>query len=140
MIRRIYVAGGSSPKDRDRCRKVMGALRRHGFVITHDWIASFDALEARGLGEHNLSPEALVAFAEQDLAGVEMADVLVYVSPTGKSEGSAFELGYAHGTGKPIYVLDAPRMFFSMLYRDATYGSISELIAALGGATEHHIS
>jgi nucleoside 2-deoxyribosyltransferase len=141
VIKRIYVAGGSAPDDRARCRKVMAALRKHGFVITHDWIASFDSVEARGLTEATMAPEALIAFAEQDLTGVERADALIYVSPKHKSEGSAFELGYAHAARKLIFVLDEPRMFFSKLYATETYGSISDLIVALGGkAPEHHIA
>ena len=93
---RVYVAGGAS--ERAACGVWIRRLREEGVEVTHDWTG--DA----GWEDPAPSPAMLAAAAMGDLDGVRRADVLWYVAPADKSEGSAAELGAALAWGKRVIV------------------------------------
>jgi hypothetical protein len=87
---KIYVAGAS--KDLARIDRIYKALREKGHTITCDWVSVVRAAGSANEGE-TLS---LRAAAEEDLRGVDRAEVFFFAGPAVGSCGAWFEFGYAY--------------------------------------------
>lgn len=92
---RVYVAGGSAERFAVRC--YMERLREAGIVVVFDWTYS------PGYGRA-FTEEETRAQAQADLDAVRSADVVWYLAPVAKSEGSHFELGAALALGRRVIV------------------------------------
>lgn len=88
---RVYVAGGAS--ERAQAGVWIRRLREAGVEVTHDWTG--DAAWYGG---------TVAKRAAADLDGVRRADVLWYLAPADKSEGSSGELCAALVLGKRVIV------------------------------------
>lgn len=88
---RVYVAGGAG--ERAACGVWIRRLAAAGVEVTHDWTG--DAAWHDGTAAER---------AAADLDGVRRADLLWYLAPAAKSEGSAAELGAALALGKRVVV------------------------------------
>jgi hypothetical protein len=93
----VYVAGGAAER-LTVARPWIRALQGAGVEVTHDWTTD------PGWDCAAPTPEALQAAALGDLDGVRRCDVLWYLAPVAKSEGSACELGAALAWGKRVVV------------------------------------
>lgn len=91
----VYVAGSSS--EREAVAGHMASLRAAGVGVAYDWTTSQGY--ARPFDEGELRGQAAL-----DLAAVRRADLVWYLAPRGKSEGSATELGAALALGKRVIV------------------------------------
>ncbi len=105
----VYVAAASS--DVDRAAAVMSRLRRHGISVTSTWpevVAKFGANPME-------SPRAeRYGWAKQDLAEIQMADVLWLLLPGDKrTDGAHVEFGFAIATGKRLIVTGDERSIFT---------------------------
>ncbi len=94
---KIYVA--SKFEKRDLVATVMADLRRDGHEVVADWTRHSVA----GMKNARLADQ-LREYAEQDLAGVDAADCLVFVHDP-DSRGGFTEFGAALGSGKLVCVL-----------------------------------
>lgn len=87
---RVYIAGASS--ERERCARVIAAVRAAGYTVTHDWPAAI------GNGPANeLSREDAACAAHDCMRGIMLAGVLVLLVPRdgATSVGCWVELGAA---------------------------------------------
>lgn len=93
---RVYVAGASSERF-TVIRPTISRLRAVGCVVTHDWTTcpGFDRPSTE---------EEKRQWAAEDLQGVRSADLLWYMAPVDKSEGSHGELMAAIVLGKRTVV------------------------------------
>ena len=99
MKMKIYV--GATWEERQTAKWTMGELEKRGHVITHDWTNH----EAPNTGDPIGDEIMWEKYAEEDLNGVNEADILVVINPNGVvSTGKMIELGYAIAKGKKIYV------------------------------------
>lgn len=97
---KIYIAGSS--REVPLIQNFMKIVREYGYEISHDWTQQD---WAKKHSDVELTIKALA-----DETAVRASDILWYVVPaeaSGKSEGSAFELGVARGLGKVILVSGA---------------------------------
>lgn len=94
---RVYLAGGAAER-LTVCRPLILRLQAAGVEITHDWTCD------PGWDDPAPTRAALEAAARADLAGVLACEVLWYVAPATKSEGSAAELGAALAWGRRVVV------------------------------------
>lgn len=95
---RVYVAGGSS--EADKCAELIASLRGAGIVVTHDWTPGVLA-RARD-GYPLLTAEQADRCAAADERGIRECEIMWYVVPEAKSEGSAWEAGFARGIGRDV--------------------------------------
>lgn len=130
MRKAVYVAGASSERH-ERVKPVMEALRRAGFIITHDWTEAVDMHGANN--EHGtLSLEELQECAYLDIAGVKTADALVLLAPKKASTGAWVELGIALEQRIPVYIAGAcDHCIFTFLPRCTKFATDSQLVEAL---------
>jgi nucleoside 2-deoxyribosyltransferase len=96
MSKRVYLAGPWIA--REAMPKMAEQLEAAGHKITHKW------WEYEGENQDEETDEFLRSCAEQDVAGVVTADVVI-VYNTAKSEGKAVEQGIAIVVGHPIIVV-----------------------------------
>ena len=102
---RIYIAGGSTER-LTVVRPMIERVKAAGHTITHDWTQDpgYDL-------DRPLTKEERRDTTERDVNGVDKADVFWLMVPAQKSEGAAFELGYAqawaHAYGKDVIVSGA---------------------------------
>lgn len=90
---KVYVAGAS--RELLRVQKMMQLVKAHPYLkLTHDWVQ--DIMNA-GTQDSELSPEECRHYALRDIAGVQDADVVLYLKPERPSTGAAFEFGAAWG-------------------------------------------
>ena len=94
---RVYLAGGAAER-LTVCRPLILRLQAAGVEVTHDWTCD------PGWDDPAPTRAALEAAARADLAGVLACEVLWYVAPATKSEGSAAELGAALALGRKVVV------------------------------------
>lgn len=113
-----YLIG--SLRNREGVQKVASALRKSGFEVFDDWLASGPDTDdhwreyelARG---HSYFEAIAGHYAQEvfefDKRHIDRADSLVLVMPAGKS--GFLELGYSIGKGKPaaIYMPQEPERF-----------------------------
>jgi hypothetical protein len=88
---RIYVAASS--KELGRAKWAMDAVRKLGHDITHDWVQCVE--EEGEANPASASYTQRANWAEDDLCGVQEADVLWLLMPESEGFGAAVELGYA---------------------------------------------
>ena len=92
---RFYVAGAAV--EIERAKKVIAALIAAGHTCTHDWTVQVEE-ELRlnpDRKETELPDEDCRVWADEDLRGVETADVYVLIPSADRGRGSWVELGYA---------------------------------------------
>jgi nucleoside 2-deoxyribosyltransferase len=100
---KVYVAG----KDISRAVSVMKKLRDAGHTITYDWATDFDNAE-------DLDKKRTQELASDELAGVKVADCLVYLWEKDQ-ESARYEAGMAMGLGIPVLVVaDHDSLFFHL--------------------------
>lgn len=96
---KIYVAAKFS--DKERVRTAHNLLKAAGHTITHDWTVNKTSFP------FSANLEFAAKSANEDLAGVLAADVLVVLSHAEPSMGAAGELGAAIAAkllGKPMLI------------------------------------
>lgn len=114
---RVYIATSSNERGIDQWRALAKMLKANGHVITYDWTIDVDCARVAGRSDASLSPQERKHYAQADFNGVLSADILVYIAPEEKSEGSAYELGVMHarraciGGGTTIVVGNARTLF-----------------------------
>ena len=91
----VYVAGGSDER-LTVIRPLLVSLLASGVGITYDWTHSTGY-------DRPLSPAETKEQARLDLVGLRNADLVWYVAPEAKSEGSAGELVAALALGKTVF-------------------------------------
>ncbi|MBD9364688.1 group-specific protein [Leuconostoc mesenteroides] len=89
---KFYIAG--SFRYSKLINNLSDILESLSFVRTYDWTVN----------EKAVSIEKLHEIANEELQGVEQADFLVFIFPSGK--GANIELGIATALKKRIYILD----------------------------------
>jgi len=94
---RVYVSASS--REVSRAKRLIAHLPLAGIHVTHDWT---DSVEASPGGDASLSDEQRRTVADADLAGVDAADVVIWLVASIPSWGAPFEAGYAVGKGKPV--------------------------------------
>lgn len=118
---KVYVAGGSS--ERGMVRGWIERLRAEGIEITHDWTddPGYGRGCGREVGRHFgdlwlqvsviCGPGGLCSsctsprrIAQTDRDAIDAADVVWILMPAQKSEGAAWEFGYAVGKSKHTIV------------------------------------
>lgn len=119
----VYVAGGSS--ERGRIALFIRALERAGLSITHNWT------ECEGYSRESTILERQ-GWAADDFAGVRAADIVWYVAPEQKSEGSHAEIGYALALHKRV-VASGPTLAHGRIFTLLTerYETHTEALGAL---------
>ena len=95
---KIYVAGSS--RELDRAEKMIASAVARGHTITFDWTIDMRA----GPSDADLDAHEARRYANMDLDAIEIADGLIFLSPTTQTKGAWVELGYAYGRGKPVVV------------------------------------
>ncbi len=94
---RVYVSASSA--EVNRAKRMIAHLPLAGIHVTHDWTAS---VEASPGGDASLSDEQRRSVADADLAGIDAADVVIWLVASIPSWGAPFEAGYAVSKGKPV--------------------------------------
>ncbi len=122
QLRTIYVAGGSDERVAV-VRPLIDRLRAAGWMITHDWTH-----------DPGYDDPSVPADTKADLAAAAHAVFLWWVMPTDqKSEGAAFEAGYALAHGSYI-VASGPRVqsnVFATHHADVTFNDHEEALRFL---------
>ncbi len=133
MHGRIFLAGPLfSEAERSYNASLAARLRKEGFEV---WLA-----QEKGIVKLGTSPEKQYLFNE-DLEGIRgSAVILAILDGTDVDAGTAFELGYAHALGKPLYGLKTDYRSFSPVENvnlmievpvRQIFRSLDEVIAAL---------
>jgi hypothetical protein len=114
---KVYIAAAYSNKDQAcRVRAIIGAI---GYACTSTWLDSIhgDAVSLLNSGKATL--EQVQAWARQDLADIDAADILLLLTqdPTTPMVrgGRMTELGYAMGKGKTIWIIGPRENIFTSL-------------------------
>jgi hypothetical protein len=144
----VYVAG--SCRRRDIIDPVFDAVRGAGHVITFDWRDSVTPEALFGPDHESMALDEMAAALNRPLArgkfaldrdGIEQADVLVLVLPSGRS--AAVEFGVAVGRGKPaiVYAPAGARMPAELMlaYARGFAASIPELLRTLDRIAEEDV-
>jgi len=110
----LYIAGGSDER-LTVVRPLITEAKDCGLIVTYDWTRSPGY-------DRPLTPAEVKEQALLDLQGVANADLVWYVAPEAKSEGSAVELGAALIRGKPViasgpHALRESRIFALLAHR-----------------------
>lgn len=92
---RIYVAASSN--ELARAKAAMNALRELGHTITHDWVTEVERVGSANPVDATLDEAAM--WADEDLQGVEAAEVVWLLAPERDGFGAGVELGYAIALG-----------------------------------------
>src|SRR5271156_5622490 len=106
---KIYLAGPS--KEVQRVIEARDALIAAGHTCTSRWIDIILREHAGGKSDVDVSDATLIESAEINIHDLVEADMVVYMPPRNdaKSEGSAFEQGYAMARGRERIVVYAER-------------------------------
>jgi len=123
---KIYLAGAS--KEIDLCESFRDRLRAAGHVITYDWMRE---LRCCPVADHDLSHEARMQYALDDMRGVLSAHLVWLLVPENTSAGCWVELGIALGRGDLVAVSGSwSRCIFADLaaYRFSDHESALEWI------------
>lgn len=121
---RFYVASSSDDEGIRRTRELIAKAQAAGHECTCDWTLIVDRERAQAATDGVVPNPVLYRGAVLDRAGVRDAEVLIYLMPTRKSEGAAWELGYAHamhegsGRGCTLVVGTQPGCLFTLLEGD----------------------
>lgn len=129
---RVYVAGSSSPEGLVEARRIMALLCEAGYVITFDWTKDVEENRAKGVFDVDLSRDERARYAREDRRGVQSAHVTVYVTPPAgvRSEGAAWELGFAEGLGRLTVVYGDSKFLFAALaeYQASTDAELLDIL------------
>jgi hypothetical protein len=93
----IYIAASSSPEGIAAYREMRDILVARGHKVAHDWTSKPESNRAIGVTDVMMSREDRVKEARGNIFGLLKADILIYLAPKQKSEGSAYELGFQNG-------------------------------------------
>ncbi len=88
---KIYVAASS--KELERAKAAMAAVEALGHTISHDWVKCVE--EEGEANPVSATHTQRANWAEDDLAGVQEADVLWLLMPEDAGFGAGVEFGYA---------------------------------------------
>lgn len=94
----VHVYLAAPWKHRDVARNIRDQIKDAGFVVTSRWL---DVAE----GSMELAQEA-----QNDIDDIERSDVLIVLNLGEKSEGKAWEQGYAYKAGVPVIVVGKDRL------------------------------
>lgn len=108
MSRLIYVAGSGRPGEIQRVVDCIKAARILGYTVTHDWTYEVLAAHETRTSDASLTPAQQRQISMDDLRGVERADVLWCVWPSGYSHGMAVEFGFGLGITRMNRVMKEP--------------------------------
>ncbi|HIW72523.1 MAG TPA: nucleoside 2-deoxyribosyltransferase [Candidatus Levilactobacillus faecigallinarum] len=97
---KFYIS--SRLKNREQVRIVANQLTANGWQQTCDWTTFPPAM--------GNTPAGLRAISEQEVAGLQSADVLIILTPQGR--GTHTELGLALALGKTIYLYHPDTTYF----------------------------
>jgi nucleoside 2-deoxyribosyltransferase len=133
MQGRIFFSGPLfSEAERSYNASIAARLLKEGFEV---WLP-----QEKGIVKKGTAPEKQYLFKE-DLEGIRgSAVILAILDGTDVDAGTAFELGYAHAIGKPLFGLKTDYRFFSpvenvnLMIEVAVrqiFRSLEEVIAAL---------
>lgn len=129
---KIYMAGPWVK--REECRQLQGILEAAGFTVVSRWITKHMDM---GLAAEDLNTadvkvqEELTKQAIEDVLDLETADVFMIINSE-KSEGKAFEFGYACAMRLPIIVVgDRSNNIFYQLPHVVVTPNINEAIGVL---------
>lgn len=133
---KIYLAGPWIR--RTECGEVMDKLTAKGFVCTSTWIREHTDIKPTTEGvtdvlleEDQTVVEQLCKQAIEDVLNLEASDVFVLLN-TEKSEGKAFEFGYACAMRMPIIVVGTrERNIFYQLPHVVITPTVDECIQVL---------
>ena len=109
----------------------MQQLRDLGHEITHDWV---EAIRAAG-GEANPRDATQAQrrqWSDEDLRGIDRAELVWVMVPERPSFGCGFEMGFAVGTGKDIIMSGDWRATVFSAQADARFDSHDEAIEWIG--------
>ncbi len=133
MSRKIFLAGPLfNEAEREFNAKVAARLRSEGFEV---WLA-----QEKGLLKQGTDPEKKYLFEEDLKALRDSANVVAILDGNDVDAGTAFELGYAYASGKPLYGLKTDYRSFSPIENvnlmievpvRQIFRSLDEVIAAL---------
>lgn len=122
---KIYVASAFANKD--EVRQVQAYLTAAGHEITHDWTVE-DA--------SHLTPRSrewwsfLFDCGAHDLIGIENADAVVVIAHP-EMRDTRFEMGYAIGSGCPVFLLNADRAVSVFYDLCSPASSVADLLMQL---------
>lgn len=103
MRKRVYVAGSSA--ELQRAKQAMMSLRQFGHTVTHDWVTSVQLVgSANPTGATHYDR---LCWSQDDLDGIERADVFWLLYPCSPSFGAGVELGFAYSQRKHLVVSGA---------------------------------
>lgn len=97
---KLYVSGASS--ELARVESAIGRIRAEGFEVTYDWTTDVEAALARETALTQREREDMVNAA---LAGIDAADIVLWLASDEPSWGAPFEIGYAAGRGKIVVAI-----------------------------------
>ncbi len=133
MPRKIFLAGPLfNEAEREFNAKVAARLRSEGFEV---WLA-----QEKGLLKQGTDPEKKYLFEEDLKALQDSENVVAILDGNDVDAGTAFELGYAYASGKPLYGLKTDYRSFSPIENvnlmievpvRQIFRSLDEVIAAL---------
>ena len=128
----IYICASSHVTQFDRVIRVRDRLLDCGIHVTSRWPEIVKAARDSGIAsDHDLSHRDAVRAALSDISDIRRADALAFlVPPLGTyTHGGFWEIGFAHGLGKPIFSAGP----FASIFLATTehYDRDDELIGAL---------
>ncbi|MBW2090647.1 MAG: nucleoside 2-deoxyribosyltransferase [Deltaproteobacteria bacterium] len=135
--RRLYLAAAF--ERRHELRQMAKKLEAAGFMVVSDWIYEGD--EGDKLSEKLHEPGRMTPqdrmncclIGHRDLEQIKKCDALLLVAGGAQRGGKHFEAGYAHGLGKPLYLIGPPEIVFHYTYFFKWFESVEEFIGARPG-------
>lgn len=119
-------------------------LQQAGHVVTSQWLDT--DLRATDLGVTSSGPEDREYHAQQDLADIQRADVLIAFTedpeagPVSSRGGRHVEFGYALACGRPVIVVGPRENIFHFLPNVRVFATWEEFLAWLSAITAVRIS
>ena len=115
-------------------------LEADGHVLTHDWTGCEVAPKPEWFqnADGTINRQRMEACGTADARGARDCDALIALLPAGG--GTHFEMGIAHGAGKPVLILGREpdylnpypnALHYSLLDRGVTRGYVNDLDQAL---------
>lgn len=121
---RFYLA--SSYARRAELQEYRSMLHDRSHIVTSRWLCADQA---------DRSPAARERYADEDLADVAAADVLILWTNSRDTpslrNGRMVECGYAMGLGKPVWIVGARENLFLEHSRVLQFGSFEEVLRHL---------
>ena len=98
---KIYICGGSTELDEVASR--IRQLRELGHTITYDWVTVVRANGGVG-NPRSATYTQRLRWSDDNIQGVETANIVWAILPKQSSFGCAFEIGCAIGCSRPVIV------------------------------------